>query len=63
MLLDHDNVDSLGVFEGEESEASRASSCAVSHHGALNHLAELGEVVSQGFYTGRVSDCLFGYGL
>ena len=51
MLLDHDNVDCLSVLKGEESETSRPSGAAVSHDGAFDHLAKLGKVIAQGFYS------------
>ena len=49
MLLDHDDVDRLGVAEGEEAEAAGPARSAIAHHGALHHLAELREVVAEGF--------------
>ena len=49
VLLDHDNVDRLGVLEGEKAEATRAAGGAVPHDGAFYHLAKLREVVPQGF--------------
>jgi hypothetical protein len=49
VLLHHDDVDGLGVLEGEEAEAAGAAGGAVAHNGAFHHLAELREVVSQGF--------------
>jgi hypothetical protein len=47
MLLDHDDVDDLGVFECEETEAARASSNTVAHDSAFCDFTELGEVVFQ----------------
>lgn len=46
MLLDHDDVDRLGVLEGQEAEAAGAARSAVPHHGALDDFAKLREVVS-----------------
>lgn len=41
VLLDHDDVDRLGVLERQEAEASRAARVVVPHDGALEDLAEL----------------------
>jgi hypothetical protein len=41
VLLDHNDVDALGVLEGEEAETTRTSSSGVAHNGALANLAEL----------------------
>lgn len=49
VLLDHDCVDGLGIAEGEETEATRATSGAVTHHGAFLDFAELREVVAKRF--------------
>jgi len=40
MLLDHDYVDGLGVFESQETETARPTSSSISHDSALSHLAE-----------------------
>lgn len=45
MLLDHNDVDDLGVLEGEEAKATRASSDAVAHDCAFGDFAELSEVI------------------
>jgi hypothetical protein len=45
MLLDHDDVDDLGIFECKEAEAARATSDTVAHDSAFCDLAELGEVI------------------
>ena len=50
VLLDHDNVDRLGILEGEKAEASRPTGGAVPHDGAFHHLAKLREVVPQRFW-------------
>lgn len=49
MLLDHDSIDSLGVTESQETEATRTASSAVTHNGAFLNFAELREVVTKGF--------------
>jgi hypothetical protein len=49
VLLDHDNVDCLGVFEGEETESSRSAGGAISHNSALQNVSKRGEVISKGF--------------
>ena len=41
VLLDHDNVDRLGVLEREEAESTRATRDAVTHHCALKYLTKL----------------------
>lgn len=50
MLLHHDHVDNLGVFESQETETTRASSDSIAHHCAFCDFAELGEVVLERFY-------------
>jgi hypothetical protein len=50
VLLHHNNVDTLGVLEGQKPEAARTTSRAVSHDSALADLAELREIIFQGFY-------------
>lgn len=47
MLLDHDDVDDLGVFEREETETARSTSDTVAHDSAFCDFTELGEVVFQ----------------
>lgn len=47
MLLDHDDVDILGVLESEEAKASGATGGRVAHDGAFQDLAELGEVIPE----------------
>lgn len=47
VLFDHDNVDSLGVLEGEEPEASGATGVTITHHGALDNLSELRKVIAE----------------
>lgn len=47
VFLDHHNVDSLGILEGKESEATRATGGAISHNGAFYNLAVLREVISE----------------
>jgi hypothetical protein len=49
VLLDHDGVDSLGVFEGEEAKSTRAAGSTVTHHGAFQHLTEFFKVVLERF--------------
>jgi hypothetical protein len=46
MLLDHDDVDCLGILESEESKSSGPSGTAVPHNSALNYFAKLLEIVS-----------------
>jgi hypothetical protein len=41
VFFDHNNVDCLGVLEGEEAKTTRPAGCAVAHNGAFHHLAEL----------------------
>jgi hypothetical protein len=41
VLLYHDGVDALGVPEGEEAEASRASGSGVAHNSTFADLTEL----------------------
>jgi hypothetical protein len=41
VLLHHDCVDALGIFEREEAETSGAAGGRVAHDGALANLAEL----------------------
>jgi hypothetical protein len=41
VLLHHDDVDALGVTEGEEAETSRATGSRVTHDSAFAHFAEL----------------------
>jgi hypothetical protein len=49
MLLDHDCIDCLWVFEGEKAEATRPASGAISHDGAFVNITELGEIIMKGF--------------
>lgn len=49
MFLDHDDIDSFGVLESQETKPSGSAGAAVSHHSALDDFAELGKVVSQRF--------------
>jgi glutathionyl-hydroquinone reductase len=44
MLLDHDSVDRLWIFESQEAKTSGAARGSVSHDGALYYLAKLFEV-------------------
>jgi hypothetical protein len=44
MLLYHDDVDALGVLEGEETEAAGATGGRVTHYGAFADFTELREV-------------------
>lgn len=46
MLLNHDDVDCLGILESEETESSGPSGAAVPHNSALNYFAKLLEIVS-----------------
>lgn len=41
VLLDHDDVDCLGILECEEAKATRTTSSAVAHDLTVDHLAEL----------------------
>lgn len=50
VFLDHDDVDSFGVLEGQESKSSRSAGATVSHYSTLDDFAKLGKVVSQRFY-------------
>lgn len=45
VFLHHNRVDSLRIPEGQETEATRATSLSITHHGALDHFAKLREVV------------------
>jgi hypothetical protein len=47
VLLDHDNVDRLGIFERQKSKASRTSGAAVAHDGTLDNLTKLLKVLSK----------------
>lgn len=49
VLLNHDDVDGPRVLECEEAEASGSTGCSIAHDGAFENLAELREVVLQGF--------------
>lgn len=53
VLLDHDNVDSLGILECKEAEATGSARVVVTHDSALEDLAELREVVAKGFYISQ----------
>lgn len=44
MLLDHNGVDAFGVSESEETKASRAAGCGVTHNSTFTDFAELCEV-------------------
>ena len=46
VLLDHNNVHCLGVFERQEAESSRTTGRPISHDGTLSDFAKLREVVS-----------------
>jgi hypothetical protein len=50
VFLDHDDVDCLGVLEGQEAEAAGATGGAISHDCALDNFAELREVISEGLW-------------
>lgn len=41
VFLDHDSVDSFGVFEREEAEPARSAGGAVPHYSALQNLTKL----------------------
>lgn len=41
MFLDHDNVDSLGVPESKETEATGTASGTISHYGTLDNFTKL----------------------
>lgn len=47
VFLDHDDVDSLGIFEGQKTKPSRAPGRAISHDSAFYHLSVLRKVVSK----------------
>jgi hypothetical protein len=47
VLLDHHHVDSLGVFECEETEAAATPGGAIPHDGAFQDLAKLRKIVTQ----------------
>ncbi len=49
VLLNHDDINCLGIFECQETKSSGAASGAVAHDCAFENLAELGEVVFEGF--------------
>ena len=41
MLFDHDNVDGLGIFEGEKAETARTARGAITHHLTVDDIAKL----------------------
>lgn len=45
MLLQHDDIYRLGVFESEEAKTTRTARCSIPHHSALENLAELLKVI------------------
>ena len=49
VLLDHDDVDCLWIFEREEAEAARATSGAITHDLTVDDFAKLREVVFERF--------------
>ena len=49
MLLDHDNVDALGILEREKAESSRTSGSSIAHDGAFTNFTELREVAFERF--------------
>jgi hypothetical protein len=59
MLLDHDNVDALGVLKREKAESSRTSSSSITHDGTFTNFTELREVALEGVCCkGLVSLCV-----
>lgn len=59
VLLDHDHVDDLRVFESQKAETARAAGNTISHHSAFCDLSELREVVFERFCRGALAGVSF----
>lgn len=55
MLLDHDNVHTFWILEGEEPETTRTTTGTIAHNGTLAHFAVLGEVILQGICSSELA--------
>ena len=58
MLLDHNGVDRFWVLKREKAEPARAAGGAITHYLTVDDLAELGEVLFEGFWL-NVSASIF----
>lgn len=55
VLFDHDGIDGLWVFEGEEAEATRTTGSTIAHHLAVDYFAVLREVIFERFCCDMIS--------
>lgn len=55
MLLDHHDVDALGVPESQKAEATGTTRRTVAHDSALADLSKLGEIIFERIYTHKLA--------